>query len=166
MSLAIFVDLWNLLQPEGGGGGGGAASGGGGAAASGGGGGGGGLAGCGGANASTINFVMIGAMFVAFYFLLIRPQRKKAQEHETFLKSLKKGDRVVTNSGLYGSIVALADKDVTIEIAPRVPVKLLRSSIAGLQDGSGGDADKAKEDKAKEDKADTKAKDQKESEST
>lgn len=163
MSLAFFVDLWNLLQPEGGGGGGG------GAASGGGGAGGGGLGGCGGANASTINFVMIGAMFVAFYFLLIRPQRKKQQEHESFLKSLKKGDRVVTNSGLYGTIVALADKDLTIEIAPRVNVKLLRSSIAGRQDESSSasaDADKAKDDKAKEEKsADAKAKDKKEGES-
>lgn len=162
MSLAFFVDLWNLLQPEGGGGGGGAAAGGGGGGAAAGGGG--GLGGCGGANASTINFVMIGAMFVAFYFLLIRPQRKKQQEHETFLKSLKKGDRVVTSSGLYGAIVSLADKDVTIEIAPRVPVKLLRSSIAGLQDAGSADADKAKDDKSKEDKADSKGKDAKESE--
>lgn len=148
MSLALFVDLWNLLQPEGGGGGGAAPSGGGG-----GGGGGAGPMGCGGASPGTINIAMIGVMFVAFYFLLIRPQRKKQQEHDSFLKSLKKGDRVVTSSGLYGTIVSLADKDLTIEIAPRVSVKVLRSSVAGLQEGASSSSG---DDKAKDKKEDSK----------
>jgi preprotein translocase subunit YajC len=71
-----------------------------------------------------------------FYFLLIRPQQQKAKEHEDFVKALKKGEMVVTASGVYGRIVDLKDDDVTLEIAPNVRIRHERSKIAGSAAGS------------------------------
>jgi preprotein translocase subunit YajC len=71
-------------------------------------------------------------MFVIFYFLLIRPQQKKAKEHRNLLTSLKKGDRVITNGGLYGEITGLTDTTLTLEIAPKIRVKVARSHVAGI----------------------------------
>jgi preprotein translocase subunit YajC len=78
------------------------------------------------------------AMILAvFYFLLIRPQQQKAKEHEDFVKALKKGELVVTSSGLFGRIVDLRDHDVTLEIAPNVKVRYERSKIAGAVTANG-----------------------------
>ena|SRR5688572_22728599 len=65
-----------------------------------------------------------------FYFLLIRPQQQKAKEHDDFVKGLKRGEMVVTASGLYGRIVELKDDEVTLEIAPNVRVRHERSKVA------------------------------------
>lgn len=81
-------------------------------------------------------FVLI---FVIFYFLLIRPQQRKQrlaqQERDALLKALKPGDKVVTTSGIYGTIVAVRDKDDTVQlrIAQSVSVEAERSAIARLQ---------------------------------
>jgi preprotein translocase subunit YajC len=78
-------------------------------------------------------------IFAIFYLLVIRPQQKRtrlaAQERESLLKGLKTGDKVITSSGIYGTIVAVRDKEdtVLIRIAPSVSIEMLRSSIAGLQ---------------------------------
>ncbi|MBW2063435.1 MAG: preprotein translocase subunit YajC [Deltaproteobacteria bacterium] len=77
-------------------------------------------------------FVPLILMFAIFYFLLIRPQQKKAKQHRAMLASLKKGDRVVSSGGLHGQITGLTDDVVTMEIAPKVRVKVSRSSIAGI----------------------------------
>lgn len=71
-------------------------------------------------------------MFAIFYFLLIRPQQKKAKQQKQILASLKKGDRVVSSGGLYGLITGLTDDVVTLEIAPKVRVKVSRVSISGV----------------------------------
>lgn len=71
-------------------------------------------------------------MFAIFYFLLIRPQQKKAKQHKQILASLKKGDRVVSSGGLHGVITGLTDDVVTLEIAPKVRVKVSRASISGV----------------------------------
>ncbi|MBW1721817.1 MAG: preprotein translocase subunit YajC [Deltaproteobacteria bacterium] len=71
-------------------------------------------------------------MFAIFYFLLIRPQQKKAKEHRAMLSALKKGDRVVSSGGLHGVVTGLADDVVTVEIAPKVRVKISRSAIGGV----------------------------------
>jgi preprotein translocase subunit YajC len=71
-------------------------------------------------------------LFVIFYFLLIRPQTKKASEHQKVLTNLKRNDEVVTNVGLIGRIVELSERVVTLEIAPNVRVRVERSQIAGL----------------------------------
>jgi preprotein translocase subunit YajC len=69
---------------------------------------------------------------VIFYFLLIRPQQKKAKEHQEMISGLKKGDKVITSGGIHGQITALDDTTVTIEIAEKVRIKVTRSTLAGL----------------------------------
>jgi preprotein translocase subunit YajC len=73
-------------------------------------------------------------IFVIFYFLLIRPQQRKAKQHRELLKDLKAGDRVVTTGGLHGKIIGLADTIVTLEIADKVRVKVSRSQISGISE--------------------------------
>ncbi|MBN2125164.1 MAG: preprotein translocase subunit YajC [Deltaproteobacteria bacterium] len=77
-------------------------------------------------------FVPLIIMFAIFYFLLIRPQQKKAKQHKTMLSSLKKGDRVVSSGGLHGVITGLTDEVITMEIAPKVRVKVSRGMVAGV----------------------------------
>ncbi|MFH1951273.1 MAG: preprotein translocase subunit YajC [Pseudomonadota bacterium] len=77
-------------------------------------------------------FVPLILMFAIFYFLLIRPQQKKAKAHKQLLASIKKGDRVISSGGLHGVITGLADDVVTMEIAPKVRVKVSRGSISGV----------------------------------
>ena len=77
-------------------------------------------------------FIPLILMFAIFYFLLIRPQQKKAKQHKQLLGSLKKGDRVVSSGGLHGVITGLTDEAVTMEIAPKVRVKVSRGSVAGI----------------------------------
>lgn len=68
-------------------------------------------------------------MFVIFYFLLIRPQRKRMKQHEEMIARLKKGDRVVTNGGLIGSVHALTDSELTLDIDGKVKVRVVRSQV-------------------------------------
>ncbi|MFH1349772.1 MAG: preprotein translocase subunit YajC [Pseudomonadota bacterium] len=77
-------------------------------------------------------FVPLILMFAIFYFLLIRPQQKKAKQHKELLSSLKKGDKIVSSGGLHGVITGITDEAVTMEIAPKVRVKVSRGSIAGV----------------------------------
>jgi preprotein translocase subunit YajC len=77
-------------------------------------------------------------MVVIFYFLLIRPQQRKAKEHKALLENLKKGDRVITNGGLIGTIVNIEDPLVVIEVADKVRVEVARPYIAGFAPKKGG----------------------------
>jgi len=94
--------------------------------------GGGGTGGAGGGGSSLQAFIPLILMFAIFYFLLIRPQQKKAKQHKSLLSALKKGDRVVSTGGLHGVVTGLTDDMVTMEIAPKVRVKVSRSAIAGI----------------------------------
>lgn len=85
--------------------------------------------GCGGGT-EQIGFLLL--MFAVLYFLMIRPQQKRAKQHEAMMGALKKGDVVRTNGGIRGEITALDERDVTVEIADRTRIKVLRSHIAGL----------------------------------
>ncbi len=81
---------------------------------------------------STIEmFLPFIAIFVIFYFLIIRPQSKRAKQHEGFLKDLKRGDQVISESGILGTIDGLTEQFVTLEIAPDVKVKMLRKKVTG-----------------------------------
>ena len=71
-------------------------------------------------------------MVVIFYFLLIRPQQKKAKEHKALLDNLKKGDRVITGGGIIGTVVNIDDQIVNLEIADKVRIEMARPSIAGF----------------------------------
>lgn len=80
-------------------------------------------------------FIPLILMFAIFYFLLIRPQQRKAKEHKSMVSTLKKGDRVVSAGGLHGTVTGITDDTVTMEIAPKVRVKVSRGSIAGVLGG-------------------------------
>jgi preprotein translocase subunit YajC len=86
--------------------------------------------GCGGGGTEQIGLLLL--MFAVLYFLMIRPQQKRAKQQETMLGALKKGDIVRTNGGILGEITALDERDVTIEVADRTRIKVLRSHIGGL----------------------------------
>ncbi len=89
------------------------------------------------------SFVPLILIFAVFYFLLIRPQQKKAKEHQSFLGALKKGDSVVSTGGIQGVITGLTDTVVTREIAENVRVKVSRQYISGPV-GSGSDDSSSK----------------------
>lgn len=79
-------------------------------------------------------------MFGVFFFLIILPQSRRAKKQAQFLAALQKGDAVVTASGLYGRIVGVADKVLTLEIAPGVKVRVDRQSIAGRDEFAAAEA--------------------------
>lgn len=81
---------------------------------------------------SLISFLPLILIFVVFYFLLIRPQSKKAKEHRKMVGALAKGDEVVTNGGLLGKITTIGDSFVEVEIADGMRVKIQRQAIANL----------------------------------
>ena len=81
---------------------------------------------------SSWTFVLyMGGLFAIMYFILIRPQSKQAKQHRELLTTLKKGDDVVTQSGLIGKIYAVQDKVIVLEIASGVRVRVLKSSVQG-----------------------------------
>ena len=84
---------------------------------------------------------LIVPMILIFYFLLIRPQTKQAKQHQAFLAGLKRGDEVVTSSGIYGKIVQIMDDVVILEIADKVRIKIAKSQISGYQPKEGGGSD-------------------------
>ncbi|WP_397606456.1 preprotein translocase subunit YajC [Sphingorhabdus sp.] len=72
-------------------------------------------------------------IFVVFYLFLIRPQQKRAKEHEAKIAAVQKNDDVVTAGGLMGKVTKVADDHVEVEIAPNVRVKAVKSTIANVQ---------------------------------
>jgi len=90
----------------------------------------GGQEGAGGGGMFTI--VWFGLIFVVMYLLLIRPQRKKQKEHERLLNDLKKGDRVVTSGGMFGTIFAIDEERgrVVLKFGENTKMEFLKSSIA------------------------------------
>jgi preprotein translocase subunit YajC len=78
------------------------------------------------------SFLPMVAIFVVFYFLLIRPQQKRAREQRELLGALEKGNEVVTGGGLVGRISRLTDQYVTMEVAPNVEITVQRGSVTQL----------------------------------
>lgn len=72
-------------------------------------------------------------IFVVFYFLLIRPQQKKAKEHRQMLENLKKGDKIITAGGIYGVVDGVDNKTLTVKIAENVKVKIGKGSVAAVR---------------------------------
>jgi preprotein translocase subunit YajC len=83
--------------------------------------------------ASLAPFIII---FAIFYFLLIRPQQKKAKDHRGMLAKLKKGDRVMTSGGILGTLTAVGEHSVTIQIAENVKIRVDRAHISELREGA------------------------------
>jgi len=75
-------------------------------------------------------------VFGIMYVLVIRPQQKKQQEHDEYLKALKSGDKVVTQGGLFGRVTAVSERTITLDIGDRTRVKVLRSHIIGSQEAA------------------------------
>ncbi len=84
--------------------------------------------GAGGAD-SLMSFLPIILLFVILYFLMIRPQMKRAKEQKAMIETLQKGDEVVTAGGLVGRITKLGEQYVTLEIAPNTEIVLQRSAV-------------------------------------
>lgn len=73
--------------------------------------------------------IMFGAIFLIFYFMIIRPQQKRAKERDKMLSNLEKGDKVVTNGGIHGIIAGLEDKTALLQVSDNVKLKIERSAI-------------------------------------
>ena len=97
-------------------------------------------------------FIPIILIFVLFYFLLIRPQTKRAKEHKQMVEALSKGDEVVTNGGILGRLVDIEESFLTIEIADGVKIRVQRQAVAALvpKGTFKGDSGKDKGDSGKE----------------
>jgi len=80
-----------------------------------------------------IQFLPLILIFVVFYFLLIRPQQRKAKDHKVMLDALRRGDRVVTGGGIIGTVARVdTAEEVTVDIAEGVRVRVLRSTISSV----------------------------------
>ena len=77
-------------------------------------------------------FLPIIILFAIFYFLLIRPQQKKAKEHREMIANLKKGTRIITSGGIYGTILSIDDTTIGLEIAEKVKIKISRGNVAAV----------------------------------
>ena len=83
----------------------------------------------GGGGSLVSTLIMFGAIFLIFYFMIIRPQQKRAKEKEKMLSNLEKGDKVVTNGGIHGVIAGLEDKTALLMISENTKIKIDRSAI-------------------------------------
>ena len=84
-----------------------------------------------GANPLSMLFPIVG-MLLIFYLLLIRPQQKRQKELQRTIESMRKGDRVVTSSGIYGTVAGMKDNIVILKISENVKVEMLKSSVTGV----------------------------------
>ena len=91
----------------------------------------------GGSSAIVTQLLFFAAIFAIFYFLLIRPQQKQKRDRATMLTALKKGDRVVTSGGLYGTITGLDEHKVTLRVADQVRLEFDRSAVARVVESQG-----------------------------
>ncbi len=79
-----------------------------------------------------MSFLPLIIIFVIFYFLLIRPQMKRAKEHKKMVSELKNGDEVVTSGGVLGRIVEAGEQFLTLEVADGVNLKIQRNTVAAV----------------------------------
>lgn len=77
-----------------------------------------------------MQFLPLVLILVVFYFLIMRPQQKKLKAHQQMITELKKGDKVITNSGIAGKITKIGEQFFTVEIAPNVQVEIERTTIS------------------------------------
>ena len=75
------------------------------------------------------SLIFFGGMIAIFYFLLIRPQQKKAKEHRNMVAAIGKGDEIVTNGGLLGKITEVGEEYVTVELGDNVSVRLQKQAV-------------------------------------
>ncbi len=94
---------------------------------------GGGGTGSGGGASGLLSLVPFLIIFILFYFLLIRPQQKKQKQQQALVDAVKKGDKVITTSGIWGTITNLGKDTVTLQIADNVKIKMQRENIARVR---------------------------------
>ncbi|MDQ1153682.1 preprotein translocase subunit YajC [Brevundimonas sp. SORGH_AS_0993] len=87
----------------------------------------------GGIMAVIMQFLPIVAIFILFYFLLIRPQQKRAKDHAAAIAAVKRGDTVVLGSGMIGRVTRVEEAEVNVEIAPSVNVRVVKAMIAEVR---------------------------------
>ena len=92
-----------------------------------------GAAATGGTQAMLLQFLPLVALVVLFYFLMIRPQQRRMKQHQAMLGALKRGDGVVLSSGIIGKVMRVEDKEVGIEVASGVTVKVVKSMISDVR---------------------------------
>ncbi|MBQ8690261.1 MAG: preprotein translocase subunit YajC [Phascolarctobacterium sp.] len=80
---------------------------------------------------AVLTFFLIGGIF---YFMLWKPQKKQQQERQNLLNSLKKGDKIITIGGIYGTITDISERTVKVEVAEGVEVTMVRSAVSNFQD--------------------------------
>lgn len=73
------------------------------------------------------------AIFVLFYFLLIRPQQKRAKEHQALINNVKRGENVVLSSGIHGKVVRVEEADVMVEVAQGVQIRVVKTAISDVR---------------------------------
>ena len=78
------------------------------------------------------SFIPLILIFIIFYFLLIRPQQKKAKEHQKVLESIKRGDEILTSGGILAKVIKADETELLVQISDNVNVKVLRSTVADL----------------------------------
>lgn len=93
--------------------------------------------------------VQLALILLIFYFLLIRPQQKRVKEHADMVNSLKVGDNVVTNSGIYGVISKIEDNKIDLEIAPNVVIHVEKMAVSSIVEEPKQKASKTAPKKAK-----------------
>ena len=87
----------------------------------------------GGGSANLIStLIMFGAIFLIFYFMIIRPQQKRGKEREKMLSNMQKGDKVITSGGLHGTIAGIDEKTVLLQVSENVKMKFEKSAIASV----------------------------------
>jgi preprotein translocase subunit YajC len=79
------------------------------------------------------SLIMMGLIFLIFYFVLIQPMKNKQKKLEDLIKRLKSGDRVILSGGIFGTIVGVDDDAFQVRIDDKTRIKVLKSSVAGLQ---------------------------------
>jgi len=83
-------------------------------------------------NAGLLDFIFPVALLVLFYFMLVRPQSKRAKEHREMQSALTKGDEIVTDGGLMGKIVDVGDHAILVQLADNLEVKVRREAISSV----------------------------------
>jgi len=90
----------------------------------------------GGGEGDSSGLYMIGFLvliFALFYFVMIRPQRKKQKEHQQMTEELKRGDRIITIGGIYGQIESISEDNIVIKVESGMTIRMTRNSIAGVR---------------------------------
>jgi preprotein translocase subunit YajC len=92
------------------------------------------------------NILLFGFLFLFIYFVMIRPNKRARAEHQRMVESVEPGDEIMTTTGIFGTVMAVGDEEVTVEIAPGTQVRMVKRAIAtrvseNLEEGSDEEAD-------------------------